>query len=322
MSDVQVELNWRDVHSIKPDADVIFIFHGLMCFCHNNRGEDEFCEIGIASLGHLSPKHKFTISVYRVSHDFDPPHSLKLEDPGGPYRGPYSYEQTGDTAYDQVIFRVVGPREEGVGYFRSTPDTHKGDPNAFSYIMDLEGPDFYFDGKGHDKNLPTLGPMVHITGGTFYTLCKTDTKFVRVGELSEHSTEILNIALFMGGNVYLSDEGYVSMQVGGEEVARLGKSSEFKYLVLVNNGCKNCNDNDFPLYYYTFNLNKGEERFKVNKKPPSKREGGDQATLDGSCDGEFLKVLQKLLDKTGARASDDTPCGASGFGSSGCIVCQ
>jgi hypothetical protein len=321
VSDLRVELNWNYVDRIEPNADVIFVFHGLMCFCHNNESDDEFCEIGIASLGQMSPKHKFSISVYKVLHDFDPPHSWKIIDPGAPYRGPYSYEQTGRTAYDEVIFEVIDPRIEGVGYYKEKPDVHKGNPNDFDYIMDLEGPDFYYNSEEHKKNLSVLGPTIHITGGTFYTMCKTVTKFLRVGELSEDSKEILNVALLMGGNVYLGDEGYVSVQVGGEEVAQLEKSSEFKYLVVVNNGCKNCKSNDFPLYYYTFHLNEGEERYEVNKKPlPRKRTGAEPA--DDGCDKDFLKVLNNLLDRTGARATDDAPCGASGYGSSGCIVCQ
>lgn len=325
MSDARTEnevalagTRWTPAGSIEPNPDVTILLHGLMCLCNNDEG---YCEVGIHK---KAASHNFNVSVYEVSSgNFDPPADV------GAFAGAvkvdsYDRNDTGRSQNDKVVFGAVMPRKAGVSFYQSDPQ--KSNPNDFLFITDFEGDDFH--NQHLDKKTDAFGPMLHIPNATFYTLCKTTKPFKR--EAPGDMKSLGSVARVVAANIYLAEGGFVSLRMRGKEVRKLIPTSTKKFIVVVNNGCPQdvCKfkpkdpdkkkRNDFFQYYKTFEIPSEQDEFELKIDE-------DRVEPDAfdPCNPAFRSALDRLFEESGGkRGTDDSPCGASGFGSSGCIVCQ
>jgi hypothetical protein len=284
---------------------VVIGFHGLLCFCHRHGHSDHNCEVGVHN---NSPAHNLSITVYKALDTFDPPYDMNagitMQTP--PYKGPFGKGQTGSLKSNIVRFKVDSPSVSGVQYFQRG-DGPRDHPHNFRHILDLEH-DFY-PGVELDKKGERLGPRIRINHGRFYTLCKSATEFGRVrvgGSPADPPVHIGSLARMVGANIYLKAGGKVTLKMPAADDVEM-KASEGKFFVLVDNGCAGCQDNDFHLYYDTFDEPEGEPKFDVVKTV----EGTPTPSPGSPCD-----LIERIVK---FRGTDDTPCGAAGYGSSGGI---
>lgn len=289
----------RDNPNVIPNgANVVLGFHGLMCFCHRHL-HDNKCEIGIHN---GSSSHELKITVYSVSPSFDPPHQMDMR-PFFKVAGPFTTADTGDTKNDKVTFDVDEPRLSGVKYFqRGGP---RDDPNNFRLILDLE--DDFYPGVKLKKLKDIFGPRLRVEHALFYTLCPSRAQFSRVEATNPPSnpSPLGSVARMVGANIYLEDDGSVTMKMENSPGVVM-KPEDGKFFVLIDNGCENCeDDNDFHFYYDTFEQPTDAPRFDVVKTASGTR---------SLPEGTPCKLIE---DVATARGSDDSPCGAAGFGSSG-----
>jgi hypothetical protein len=296
---------WPVRTDIPHSPNIVVVFHGLMCFCHNGA---DFCQIGIHN---NAPHHKFKINLYEVAGRFDIPYDPRL----GATTLVESYDK-GDTGGSDKHFVRLDVLDSGVtdvGYYQIEPP--KSDAHDFRHIVDLEGPGLHH-GEKLRKRPTHMGPRIHINQGVFYTLCRTRRQFKTVS--GEEVNRIGSVAQFVACNIYLEGEGYFSIQMKGKEVKKL--ESDKKYLITVSNGCPQ-NDpacvfvpdhpdktkrNDFHHYYDTFERPGGKEYelFRDTDSP-----------LNPSCSDDFLGDIKRVFEQdSGPRATDDAPCGAAGFG--------
>ena len=301
---------------IPHGANVVIGFHGLMCFCHRHSHSDRNCEVGIHN---NSPAHNLSIVVYRVAPTFDPPYDMNMGiDPQTtpPFAGPFGKGQTGSLKGNIVRFKVDDPSLSGVRYFQSGagPRDH---PHNFRHIIDLER-DIY-PGEQLPKKGDRMGPRVRINHGLFYTLCRTETQFEKVEVVSppvNPPTPIGSLARMVGANIYLRRGGKVTLKMPAADDVVM-READGKFFVLVDNGCAGCQTNDFPLYYHTFDPPMGNpvifDLQPVGPAPiPSPPPGSP-------CDLFLRQVDDILRKKNQLMSTDEAPCGAAGFGSSGTI---
>jgi len=307
--------NWPATSNPIPHgANVVLGFHGLMCFCFRRSHSDKNCEVGIHN---NSDAHNLSITVYKVAPSFDPPYDMDMciTPQTQPYAGPYRKAQTGSLKGNIVRFDVNEPRVSGVQFFQSGPGP-RSHPDNFRHILDLEH-DFY-PGFTLPKKPHHMGPRLRINHGLFYTLCKSETQFERVEVASPPggpSVHIGSVARMVGTNIYLENDGDVTLKMSGAPDKTL-KAAEGKFFVLIDNGCKACPSNEFPLYYDTFDPPRGDPRvFDLNKTST-----GTGSLAPGSPCEIFLPQVNSLLKELGTILStDDAPCGAAGFGISGSL---
>lgn len=304
---------WTVAPRIEPNADVILAFHGLMCLCNHNSG---FCEVGILNTD--PGKHDLFIFLLEVSPLFDPPTNVEL----GDYRllDVFDVSHTGKAHTDIVRFDVIRPRVQGVAFYQ--PDRPpKEDPNDFRLIIDLEGPDFYH-GIELGKNHAALGPRLHIADATFYTLCKTNAKF-KAQEGTSTPKDIDSVARVIGANIYLdrtpAHPGKVFLTIDNGPPITLPTSPDKKNLIFIDNSCPHvvCRDqSDFPLYYDAVKVPLLRKKFTIEKVPDPP---GTPPAPAGLCAliNNLSSVLAGFAVKEGITASDDTPCGPAGAGTSG-----
>ncbi|HJQ31457.1 MAG TPA: hypothetical protein VJ866_04745 [Pyrinomonadaceae bacterium] len=295
-------LDWPTTSDPIPHgANVVIGFHGLMCFCHRHSHRDKNCEVGIHN---NSPDHDLSIKVYKVLSTFDPPYDMNagITSQTQPDAGPFSKGQTGSLKGNMVTFKVDSPSISGVKYFQSGPGP-RDHPNNFKHILDLEH-DFY-PGFVLQKQGDHMGPRIRINHGLFYTICPSATQFGRQeAGIPGTTAPIGSLARMVGANIYLKPDGKVTLKMpaAGDVVM---KATEGKFFVLVDNGCIGCKDNDFHLYYQTFFKPTGEPTFDVVKTA-----SGMATPAPGSPCGLIEQIVA-------GKGTDDTPCGAAGFGGSG-----
>lgn len=292
-------------------ANVVIGFHGLMCFCHTHRDAGKECEVGIHN---KAPDHTFTITVFKVSPAFDPPHEMDMT-PYELYRGPFDISHTGNSRNDKVRFNVKHPVKAAVEYFQQgAPKEH---PNNFRNILDLEGEDFY-EAIELGKKSDNLGPRLRIDAGLFYTICKSGAEFRRVASTGGQR-DIGGIARMAAANIYLQANGSVTLKMKNAPDVEMS-AADGKFFVLVDNGCQlvhpNCEVGDFILYYETFDIPPANAAiFNLVKVG-----GGPATPAPGSPCALFLPEVDRMLRRQDKLLStDDSPCGVAGYGSSGSI---
>ena len=119
------------------------------------------------------------------------------------------------------------------------------------------------------------------------------------------------------------------MKIKGVEVGPLQPTADYKYLVFVDNLCPKdiCKDIDFDLYLKTFEKPGGAPTFEVAEDDGMrlKDDGADLKDMedleDDAARDDFFADANQLPNNRDNKSNDDTPCAASGFGSSGCIHC-
>jgi hypothetical protein len=302
--------------NIPHGAQVVLGFHGLLCFCHRHRHSDKNCEIGVHNLAF---DHNLTITVYRVSPNFDPPYQMHtgITSKATPFAGPFTFGDTGNTKGDKVTFEVHGPAFPDVRYFQNPNGGLRYDPKNFTLILDLESDDFYGKGVELKKQLDHMGPRIRVSNALFYTLCPSTTEFKRKVVVGPPANDLAigRIARMVGANIYLEDGGSVKIKMKGNRVVELKPTESYKFFVFVSNGCADPRVNDFPLYRDTFTPPLGNPvEFDLEKIPlaaGNPAPAPDTPPPDTPCD-LFLPESKSPLVST-----DDAPCGAMGFGSSG-----
>lgn len=307
-------VDWPGAHltDIPRGAKVVLGFHGLLCFYHRHNHSDKHAEIGVHS---RAWNHNLSITVYRVSPDFDPPYNMDMGiSPGArPYAGPYTVGDAGSTKDDKVIIDVdrplvFGPQDTDVMYFRrGAPQDHE---HNFTRILDLESDDFYGKGVSLPKRSEHLAPRLRVSHGVFYTLCSSRTKFDRIVRESEGPARpqgparpLGEIARMTGANIYLDAGGSVELKMKGSTKVELKESDAGKFFVFIDNGCPTSTANDFPLYDHVYDPPASNPvRFDLVKTSS----GGGTVPPTSPC--SFLETFKK--------STDDAPCGAAAFGSS------
>jgi hypothetical protein len=175
-----------------------------------------------------------------------------------------------------------------------------------------------------------MTPRLLIKSGVFYTWQKTKTKFIRRAPNDEK--KLGGVAQVIAANIRVENNGYFALRVGGQEV-RFNALPGRLYGVLFDNGCPKdvCNynpdspvkelRNDFHHYCETFEIPADREEYELAKDLASKSEYGEQQGADSArtTTGPFFEMFNALFGNM--LSSDDAPCGAAGYGSSGCIHC-
>lgn len=286
-------------NEIPHGADVVLGFHGLMCFCHRH-SQDNKCEIGIHK---GSPRHNLSITVYAVAPDFDPPHQMDMR-PFFRVAGPFGTAETGDSPGDKIEFKVDEPRRSDVKYFQMGGP--RDDPRNFRLILDLE--DDFYKGVQLKKRRDIFGPRIRVEDTLFYTLCASTKSFTRVETTPPQSNPTLlgRVARLVGGNIYVKSHGSVTMKLKNAPSVVM-QPSDGKFFVLIDNGCAGCHDNDFHLYYDTFEQPAKTPRFDVV---------GPDGTPPAPEPGTPCQLIEQVVSDKG---TDDAPCGAAAYGSSGGI---
>lgn len=297
---------------IPHGANVVLGFHGLMCFCFRKGHNDRNCEVAIHN---RSAAHNLSLTVYKVLDTYDPPYNMNMGITKDtlPFAGPFVKGSLGSLNTNIVRFDVDEPREiSGVKYF------HRGDgprdhPYNFRHIIDLEH-DFH-PGVVLEKISRRMGPRLRFNNGLFYTLFKTQTQFERVVVQgpAQDPVDIGSLALLVGANIYLENDGKVDIHMLGEENPLTLRASQGKFFVLIDNGCRGCTDSDVRHYYEL--IEPPSVKYDLRKK------GGKVSAppAPDSSDALFLSEVNLILKDVGIEARDDTPCGAAGFGMSGSI---
>jgi hypothetical protein len=307
--------NWPPFsQDIPSGANVVLGFHGLLCFCHRHGHSDRNCEVGVHN---RSASHNLSISVYRVLDTFNPPYNMDMgiDENTLPFAGPFVKGALGSLNTNIVRFDVDEPREiTGVKYFHmGSVDKPRDHPNNFRHIVDLEH-DFH-PGIVLNKIRRRMGPRLRINNGLFYTLCRTETQFERVVQEgpAQNPVPIGSVALMVGANIYLENDGKVTLKMPGDDDVEL-KASQGKYFVLIDNGCRGCTGSDVLRYYDV--IDSPPAKFDLRKKST-----GTGSPAPGSPCEIFLPQVNLILkDAFQPFIADDTPCGAAGFGLSGSIT--
>ncbi|HZG51407.1 MAG TPA: hypothetical protein VEZ40_04655 [Pyrinomonadaceae bacterium] len=302
-----VQPGWPPTDDLPNDPTVILVFHGLMGFAYNPLG---FCEVGMHA---KAPEHEFSVHAYgsTTPSDDDLLYSYKA--------GP-----AGDMAINVIRFDVKNPRTEGVQFYKPgvtsiANQQEASDDRAFSAVLDLEGPDFY--NRPLRKKPGAFKPRMHVKNGIFYTYARTPKQFRR--SAPNDDLNLGRIAWLIGANIYLQDDGFVSLRIGSEEL-RLKAAGGRKYLLFFNNGCphgdctyiptsaKKEKRNDFYLYYKTFDIPNDREEYELvlndSRLTPRAIDSAPKSVAN------LRSILGPLADKL---SNDEAPCGGAGYGKGG-----
>lgn len=324
---------WPPASEVPNDFNVIIFFHGLMCFCYNR---DNYCEIGIHN---KALHHNLKIKILELSALPDPTSGGVKE-----YMNQiYNFQENipVSPAVDLIRVSVVNPNsrgaldpsQPGVTYYQGKDFNRAkdvGDYSDFRWITDLEGPDFY--DQTLKKKPEAFHPRLLINNGVFYTWRRTKTRFSLRSSMGDRYYG--RVAHYIAANISVADGGYLSMYLDEHEV-RLNTLPGRLYGIMFDNGCPQdvCNydsdsnvkerRNDFYHYYETIELPPFREEYELVKASnihATGEESAQQSKTDTARGrGPFLEIFEALLGDN--RSSDDAPCGASGYGSSGCIHC-
>jgi len=291
------KLNWPPSSDTPVLGDVLIGFEGLFGIAYNP--QTGACEVGVHC---KASKHEFLIEVIELDMQLQ---TLNLL---------YSFkpQKKSDIPGGTISIDVKNPTTPGISFF--LPYTK--DDQEWTRMPDFESPLF------HDQPLKkkpgALSPRVYISNGLFFTLWTTSKQFERVGN---NTLTLGRIAYIPGATISHKADGYVVLRFGSQELQLQGNGNR-KYFVIFFNTCPKCNydsksavkekRNDFHLYYKTFKKPRGAKEFQLRLKGGI---GPASAARDKrSLFVDFLTL--KALSKFGPFSSQDSPCGAAGFGRS------
>jgi hypothetical protein len=275
---------------------VTVVFHGLLAFCYNRRGEGE---VGVYN---GSEVHQLSLEVWEGTEGKG---SLIYSYPVG---------QASHLAPDLVL-EVNGPSLPGVWYYQpsevferlSSPQPEEKD---FRWIVDLENGEFY--GRKLEKNPDAFKPKLRLKHGLFYTYRKTNSTFKVRKAQSGSERPLGQIAHLVGANIYLARGGYAALRLGDQEL-RFNQRPGKKYEIHFKNDCEGEYEprhptdkrrrNDFHCYFEAVDVPPGEEEYEL--------------ILDrgGRAAGRRVQDLA-LVGGVEIRSTDDAPCASSGYGKS------
>jgi hypothetical protein len=287
--------------SLPSGTKVRLIFHGLSAFWRN--GKD--CIVGFHNRGDNHHKHPLQITGYEKS--------------GSTCTKKYSTST--DLVGKMVELQIAGAdlskadralfyQPQGVRLDRDKIS----DPQDFQWVLDFEAA--YLYGSPLQKDLTAYDPQIAINPAIFYTLKKTNGKFV--GKTSDGSpvpgnglilSDLVNVAEYVAANVYLFSGGSVTLVVDGVKAPAISKG-EIHFFNECRDGNTACDfepanpskdkRNDFYLHYKALNLGYLPEIELVLSK------AGINAPPTGLCGPK------KYIE-----ANDNAPCAGSGYGGGG-----
>jgi hypothetical protein len=317
-SPVQVPMTYSIRNELKPNPDVKLVFEGLMWFIFHG---DTECQVAIHNstrgtvLPHRHP-HDLAINVWTIP-DCDisrcgKPDPISIGDP---------------KSIAGIQIDVNNPKERGVHVFQKDQgefDRHNpnNDPYDWRWVLDFEKAPFYPEGiKLTSKK---INPGIWINNGLFYTLHKTGSKFslIPIGG-GGRTYEIGNVPQYIGGNIYLQDQGDVTLTIRRafpqqSESRVLKRTAGVCYQVDFTNVClkngKPCDfkpdhptsvteRNDFYLYYDTCTKPSNKQRYAL-KRTDAAAPATETFCLEPAHKGHF-------------ESSNDAPCGPVAAGGGG-----
>jgi hypothetical protein len=288
-------VEWHDAFpTAEPTVKVTF--HGLFCFFFD--GKDE-CFVGTHNTtqqpGHPHTTHPHEYVIVLRQKDGGATTSEETFPVGNPQRFPrLNFKATGSAfpgGVEPGVYVYTGPNHD---QFDRLPGN---DMRDWRWIIDFD--DIYPDGvKG--LSATAVRPGLKFDDGLFYTEHKTDSTFRLVPEGGGDEILLNNVAEIQGVNIYLANGGFVKLTGGPVGERRLDFAAGRTYEVEITNLCDGnvhpaCHyepddldkqrRNDFFLYYDTFDPAQNRPEYLLIKQPDS-------------------------------RATDESPCGAVGFGGS------
>lgn len=281
-------VEWHDAFPV-VEPTVRVTFHGLFCFFFDHTDE---CFVGTHNTtqqpGHAHNTHPHDYQIVIRQKDGGATTQEDIFNVGDPQRFP------------RLNFKVTGSAFPGV-YVYTGPNHDQFDREAgndkrdWRWIIDFEDM-IYPDGvKG--LSAAALRPGLKFDNGLFYTYKKTPFNFELVPEGGGPAITLNNIAEVMAANIYLAEGGFVKLTGGPVGERTLAYAANRTYEIDILNLC---NGFDHPACHYEPNN-------------PDKQRRNDfflyYDTFDPSQNRPEYLLL--LLDSLG---TDDTPCGAVGFG--------
>lgn len=298
--------------TVQTPSHVLLLFHGLFCFCYH---KNKFCEVGVHT---AAPRHQqFVIRAYELLQGL--PHPLP-----NPLPPPFYSLNIGDPKKvpgKLVEVEIANRPRNDVSFYL----TSKTDPRDWAFLPDLEGPDFYHPEKLKKKKALEL--RLRIKHGVFFTHCQTRSKFRRVRDpirgVPSNSTadpekkDLDHIAYVNGCLISHEADEYVSIKIGPTELKLQQDAGQKKvYVVYFGHDCRPSEGIDFHLYYKAFHVPDKRKKYKLKLKEDA---GPQNACVLGLSDlgisGFAPRAILDLLNQN-IRSSDNTPCGAAGFGRS------
>ena len=303
---------------LPPNPDVLMVFHGLLWFTYH--GIDE-CLIGIHNTthGHLlhhHHQHDLKLCITKITGRGTAQRRYERQSipiPGNP------------KDIEGIQIDVNNPHDDKRGVyvyqkdpFYRPPHSQEGnDCHDWRWVLDFEQPPFYHDPiKLKPK---TVSSVISINHGLFYTLRRTTSTFELLPGSGE-SVPIGNVAQFLGGNIYLKDDGDVTLTVRypfpKESITRtLKRMPGTYYQIDIRNDCLKPDGtyckfekpdhptdkkkrNDFYLYYDCFKVPSGAHEIGLKLK-----QRGEAPHLPDYV--VYENESQEHLD-----ANNDSPCGA------------
>ncbi|HEY0727222.1 MAG TPA: hypothetical protein VGD38_04075 [Pyrinomonadaceae bacterium] len=197
-------------------------------------------------------------------------------------------------------------------------------PDAdWRWVTDFEKPPLFPNGIKLEKKDVT--PGIWINHGLFYTLLKTTYEFeLRKGLFGSSGPNIGNVALLVGGNIYLERDGEVTLTIRYRNPARsktytLPWAANKCYQIDIRNMCKHCEpghygawQNDFYLYNSTFTVPSGTPKptyrlHRLGRRNPNAV--------------KYLKFAQEVCVTESAKeeieSNNEAPCGPVCAGAGG-----
>lgn len=280
----------RDFPAATPTVKVTF--EGLFCFFFDGK---EGCFVGThnttrqAGHQHAAFPHDYKITIVQKDGSSTTTDSFLVGDPR--QSSPLNIKVTGadfPPDLDPGVYVYTGPN-------RDRFNRKDGDERDWRWIIDFEEV-MYPDGvKG--INSTALRPGIKIDAGLFYTQARTSVDFILTPEGGGASIQLNKIAKVTAANIYLKEGGSVSLRGGPVGKHDLNFAPNRTFEVNITNLCDGnshppCkfdphsldkkNRNDFFLYYDIFDQSQNRPEY--------------------------------LLIRIGEPGTDDSPCGAVGFG--------
>lgn len=304
---------------IPPKPTVTLLFEGLLWFLFH--GKDE-CQIAIhnetSSAGHPH-RHELHVQVWDKitgcgsGQSCGTPKEIPIGDMSE-FDGIQIDVNRPDPAHKNVYVYLKERDEQGRPI---KPDAD------WRWVTDFEKAPLFPNGiKLEAKD---VNPGIWINHGLFYTLLKTTYEFeLRKGLLGGTGPNVGNVALLVGGNIYLEKEGDVTLTVrrrypAKPDIYTFPWAPDKCYQIDIRNMCRHCKpghygawQNDFYLYNSTFTVPSGTPKPTYRLHRLGRR---DQNAA------KYLKFAQEVCVTKSAKeeidSNNEAPCGPVCAGAGG-----
>lgn len=281
--------------ALRSTESVKLVFTGLMAFWTNTAGE---CVVGFHSQASTQHRHELEIRIFTKQGDVCPTTPEVI--PVSP-QTTLSLVVTDPDLFTSAVFYQPDLKEDGT--------KQDGD---FRWVPNLEGAEWYY--KSLTRKQGAYSPTLVVPNGLFYTIEKTASTFRRQKPEGVEVLEVGSIADYVGANIYLKQTGKVELKIdAATKVLKAGANVKHE-IHFVNH----CFDKSTPSHhcqgtFLPYHLTDKTQRndFYMNFE-----------ALDGLPPNDELHLVLEKKGKpkkpeicgTDARATDEAPCSAVGFG--------